>query len=197
MTYTITANMAHHSNEVAFPGKPSAAVREALKAMHFRWHSVRRVWLRVRRSGRYPGRAECRRGRTANPSRSGRGQGEGDAPAAPWGQGGGSVFLLVGVRADQRGLFPGRGPRWGPVCESARGAPPDGQRGRYLRHVSRPSLQASGGRGDAAPCALLRICQGSGAGRPQAAIHRRRRQGHRVSGGRLRRRSPLPWGKAI
>lgn len=44
MTYTITANMAHHSNEVAFPGKPSAAVREALKALHFRWHSVRRVW---------------------------------------------------------------------------------------------------------------------------------------------------------
>lgn len=44
MTYTITANIAHHSNEVAFPGKPSAAVREALKALHFRWHSVRRVW---------------------------------------------------------------------------------------------------------------------------------------------------------
>lgn len=44
MTYTITANMAHHSNEVTFPGKPSAAVREALKALHFRWHSVRRVW---------------------------------------------------------------------------------------------------------------------------------------------------------
>lgn len=44
MTYTITANMAHHSHKVAFPGKPSAAVREALKALHFRWHSVRRVW---------------------------------------------------------------------------------------------------------------------------------------------------------
>lgn len=44
MTYTITANIAHHSNEVAFPGKPSAAVREALKALHFRWHAARRVW---------------------------------------------------------------------------------------------------------------------------------------------------------
>lgn len=44
MTYTITANIAHHSNEVAFPGKPSAAVREALKTLHFRWHSVQRVW---------------------------------------------------------------------------------------------------------------------------------------------------------
>lgn len=44
MTYTITANMTHHSNEVTFAAKPSAAVREALKALHFRWHSVRRVW---------------------------------------------------------------------------------------------------------------------------------------------------------
>lgn len=29
MTYTITANMAHPSNEVTFAAKPSAAVREA------------------------------------------------------------------------------------------------------------------------------------------------------------------------
>lgn len=42
--YTITPNTQFNSVEIAFAGKPSEAVRDALKALKFRWHSVRRVW---------------------------------------------------------------------------------------------------------------------------------------------------------
>lgn len=44
MTYTITKNTEFNSIEIAFDGKPSEAIREALKAMRFRWHSVKKVW---------------------------------------------------------------------------------------------------------------------------------------------------------
>lgn len=42
--YTITANQEFNSIEISFPGKPSDAIREALKALRFRWHSVKKVW---------------------------------------------------------------------------------------------------------------------------------------------------------
>lgn len=42
--YTITRNAAYGSIEISFTEKPSAAVREALKALRFRWHGVKRVW---------------------------------------------------------------------------------------------------------------------------------------------------------
>ena len=42
--FTITANAAYNSIEISFDSKPSEAVREALKALRFRWHSVKRVW---------------------------------------------------------------------------------------------------------------------------------------------------------
>lgn len=44
MEYTITRNEAFNSLEITFDGKPSEAVRDALKALRFRWHSKRRVW---------------------------------------------------------------------------------------------------------------------------------------------------------
>ena len=44
MTYTINTNIQYNSTEVYFDGKPSEAVREALKALKFRWHSVKRCW---------------------------------------------------------------------------------------------------------------------------------------------------------
>ena len=44
MKYEITANDTFKSIEIAFDGKPSEAVRDALKAMRFRWHSVKKVW---------------------------------------------------------------------------------------------------------------------------------------------------------
>ena len=44
MTYTITANPAFNSLEIAFESKPSEQIREALKALRFRWHNQRRVW---------------------------------------------------------------------------------------------------------------------------------------------------------
>lgn len=44
MTYTITNNPQFNSLEIAFDGKPSEAVRDALKALKFRWHSVKKVW---------------------------------------------------------------------------------------------------------------------------------------------------------
>lgn len=44
MTYTITTNNQFNSLEIFFDGKPSEAVREALKALKFRWHSVKKCW---------------------------------------------------------------------------------------------------------------------------------------------------------
>ena len=44
MTYTITKNNQFNSLEIMFNGKPSEAVREALKGLKFRWHNVKRIW---------------------------------------------------------------------------------------------------------------------------------------------------------
>jgi hypothetical protein len=43
-TYTITKNAQFNSLEIAFEGKPAEEIREALKALRFRWHSVKKVW---------------------------------------------------------------------------------------------------------------------------------------------------------
>ena len=44
MTYTITENPAFNSLEISFDGKPAQEVRDALKALKFRWHAVKKVW---------------------------------------------------------------------------------------------------------------------------------------------------------
>lgn len=44
MNYTITKNPQFNSLEILFEGKPSDAVRSALKELKFRWHSVKKVW---------------------------------------------------------------------------------------------------------------------------------------------------------
>lgn len=44
MTYTMTKNPQFNSLEIAFDGKPSEAIREALKELKFRWHGVKKVW---------------------------------------------------------------------------------------------------------------------------------------------------------
>lgn len=44
MNYTITPNAAYNSLEISFDGKPAEAVRDALKALKFRWHNVKKVW---------------------------------------------------------------------------------------------------------------------------------------------------------
>lgn len=44
MKYTITTNEQFNSIEITFDGKPSEAIRTALKDMHFRWHGVKKVW---------------------------------------------------------------------------------------------------------------------------------------------------------
>lgn len=44
MNYTITANPAFNSLEITFDGKPAQEVREALKALKFRWHAVKKCW---------------------------------------------------------------------------------------------------------------------------------------------------------
>lgn len=44
MTYEIRQNSKYNSLEVYFDGKPSEAIREALKALRFRWHSVNKCW---------------------------------------------------------------------------------------------------------------------------------------------------------
>ena len=43
-SYTITKSAQFNSIEINFAGKPSEAIREALKALRFRWHGVRRIW---------------------------------------------------------------------------------------------------------------------------------------------------------
>lgn len=42
--YTMTRNTQFNSLEITFPGRPCVAVREALKALRFRWHGVRKIW---------------------------------------------------------------------------------------------------------------------------------------------------------
>lgn len=44
MNYTITTNPQYKSLEISFDGKPSEAVRDALKALRFRWHGQKKVW---------------------------------------------------------------------------------------------------------------------------------------------------------
>lgn len=44
MTYTITNNPQFNSIEVIFDGKPTEEIRNALKALKFRWHSVKKCW---------------------------------------------------------------------------------------------------------------------------------------------------------
>ena len=44
MEYTINHNDQFNSIEITFDGKPSEAVRDALKALKFRWHGVKKVW---------------------------------------------------------------------------------------------------------------------------------------------------------
>lgn len=44
MDYTITTNPAFNSLEISFDGKPAQEVRDALKALKFRWHGVKKVW---------------------------------------------------------------------------------------------------------------------------------------------------------
>ena len=44
MKYEITTNPEFKSVEILFDEKPSEAVRDTLKAMRFRWHSVKKVW---------------------------------------------------------------------------------------------------------------------------------------------------------
>ena len=44
MTYTISKNNQFNSFEISFDDKPSEEVRAALKALRFRWHSLKKVW---------------------------------------------------------------------------------------------------------------------------------------------------------
>lgn len=44
MKYEINKNEAFNSLEITFDGKPSEEVRNALKALKFRWHGVKKVW---------------------------------------------------------------------------------------------------------------------------------------------------------
>lgn len=44
MTYTITKNPQFDSLEITFDGKPSEEIRNALKALKFRWHNAKKVW---------------------------------------------------------------------------------------------------------------------------------------------------------
>lgn len=44
MNYTITTNAQYKSLEISFNGKPSEAVRDALKGLRFRWHGQKKVW---------------------------------------------------------------------------------------------------------------------------------------------------------
>lgn len=65
MEYTIRKNEQFNSLEITFEGKPSEAVRDALKALRFRWHGVKKFWygfadeskVRAAIDGRDDGRA--------------------------------------------------------------------------------------------------------------------------------------------
>ena len=42
--YTITNNPDFGSIEIKFDGKPSEAIRDALKGLRFRWHGTKKIW---------------------------------------------------------------------------------------------------------------------------------------------------------
>ena len=42
--YAITTNPNYNTLEITFDSKPAEAVREALKALSFRWHNVKKLW---------------------------------------------------------------------------------------------------------------------------------------------------------
>ena len=44
MEYSIRKNPQFNSLEISFEGKPAEAVRDALKALKFRWHGQKRIW---------------------------------------------------------------------------------------------------------------------------------------------------------
>ena len=44
MTYEIRKNPQFDSSEIYFDGKPSEDIRNALKALRFRWNKVKRCW---------------------------------------------------------------------------------------------------------------------------------------------------------
>ena len=44
MNYEIRENTQFNSKEIYFTGKPSQEVRDALKALKFRWHSAKKCW---------------------------------------------------------------------------------------------------------------------------------------------------------
>lgn len=44
MTYNINRNENYNSLEISFTEKPSDTIREALKALKFRWHNQKKVW---------------------------------------------------------------------------------------------------------------------------------------------------------
>ena len=44
MTFTINQNAQFNSLEIEFNERPSVKVREALKSLKFRWHSIKKVW---------------------------------------------------------------------------------------------------------------------------------------------------------
>jgi hypothetical protein len=44
MTYEITLNQQFNSYEIKFDGKPADAIREALKALKFRWNPKKGIW---------------------------------------------------------------------------------------------------------------------------------------------------------
>ena len=44
MTYTINTNTEFNSIEIFFNGIPTEAIRNALKALKFRWHGVKKCW---------------------------------------------------------------------------------------------------------------------------------------------------------
>ena len=44
MNYTMTINEQFNSIEISFAEKPSAEIREALKALKYRWHGVKKIW---------------------------------------------------------------------------------------------------------------------------------------------------------
>lgn len=75
--YTITHNADFDSTEITFDGKPSEAVRDALKALRFRWHGKRRVWYGYRDPDTVRAAIEgATHGATATPAEGEKGQGE-------------------------------------------------------------------------------------------------------------------------
>lgn len=120
--YSIAHNPEFNSIEITFTEKPTEAIRDALKALKFRWHSVKRVWYgyateEAARAAIDGKKAESKPETTATPKANKFGVKVGDLFSASWGydQTNNDFFQVIALVGESSV----RVREVNPVCENA------------------------------------------------------------------------------